>query len=134
MDSNASLTPPAAAVLRVLVADDNPDMLDLVASLLRKEGFLVGEATDGAELLGLANDGSQANLIVADVQMPVTSGLEVLSHMRTYHPLVPIILMSAFATHHLRERARENGAVAVLAKPFSIATLRELVARHVRRN
>ena len=54
MDSNVSLTPPPVAVLRALVADDNPDMLDLVSSLLRKEGFLVGEATDGAELLGLA--------------------------------------------------------------------------------
>ena len=132
MNSDASLARSAETALRVLVADDNPDMLSLVATLLREAGFLVGEATNGAELLGLATDGSAANLVIADVQMPGISGLEVLSHMRTYHPRVPIILMSAFASHHLRERARENGAVAVLAKPFSIATLRELVARHVR--
>jgi len=134
MDSNVCISAPDGLVLRALVADDDADMLDVVASLLRQEGFVVGEAATGAELLGLVRDGWEANLMIVDVQMPGISGLEVLSHMRTHHPRVPVILMSAFATNHLRQQALDSGAAAVLTKPFSAVAIRELVARHARRD
>lgn len=120
-----------AVVLRALVADDDPEMRDLVASLLRREGFLVREATNGAELLSLATDGPQAHLVITDLQMPGINGLEVLSRMQKEHPRVPVILMTAFANARVREQALQGGAVAVLAKPFSIVELDKLVAQHV---
>lgn len=107
-------------------------MLDVVASLLQDDGFVVEEASSGTELLRILDDGPEPNLIITDVQMPGLSGLEVLSHMRHRHSRVPVILMSAFATDGLRESARAGGAAAVLAKPFGIVELRELVARHSR--
>lgn len=128
LESNAS----AGSVLRALVADDDPYMLDLVAAFLRAEGFVVEEATSGTQLLDILIDGPQPNLVVTDVQMPGMSGLAVLSLAKQRHPRVPVILMSAFATDGLRERALANGAAAVLAKPFSTLEIRELVARHVR--
>lgn len=124
---------PAGSVLRALVADDDPDMLGLVAALLRKEGFLVEEASNGTELLALLAEGPKPSLVITDVQMPGMSGLAVLSYVMRRHCRVPVILMTALATEDLRDRAKANGAVAVLAKPFSGLELRELVVQHVRR-
>jgi CheY-like chemotaxis protein len=124
----------AGPALRALVADDDPYMLDTVASLLRKEGFLVEAASNGTDLIALLTDGAQPNLMITDVQMPGMSGLSVLSYVKRHHTRVPVILMTAFATDHLRERALAEGASAVLGKPFSSLELRELVARHVRRD
>jgi CheY-like chemotaxis protein len=125
------MTPAQCGVLRAFVADDDQDLLALVALILRGEGFLVLEANSGAELLALVAKESQADLMITDFQMPGISGLEVLSHMKRHHPEVPVILMTGFATNHLLEQAAGNGAAAVLSKPFRSATLLELVARYV---
>jgi CheY-like chemotaxis protein len=121
-------------VLSALVADDDSYMLDLVASFLRKEGFVVMVASSGTELLGVLADGLEPNLIVTDVQMPGLSGLAVLAHVKQHHSPVPVILMTAFATDSLRESARKSGAAAVLAKPFTTLELHDMVARYVRRD
>ena len=126
--SSALSTPPP----RILVADDDEDFLELVTWLLKSDGFLVGGATNGADLLAFVADGSPSNLVITDVQMPGISGMAVLSYIKKFHSSVPVILMTAFAPAHLREAARANGAAAVLAKPFSSVELSELVARHIR--
>lgn len=90
------------------------------------------EATDGADVIPLLALGSPPNLVISDVQMPGMSGLAVLSYIKSHHSSVPVILMTALATEHLRETARANGAAAVLAKPFSSLDLSKLVARHIR--
>jgi CheY-like chemotaxis protein len=130
MESHVASNASAGRVLRVFVADDDQDLLTLVASLLRGEGFFVREATNGADLLALVAGESQADLMITDVQMPGISGLEVLSHMQRHHPGVPVILMTGFATNLLREQAAAKGAAAVLSKPFRSAKLLELVARY----
>jgi CheY-like chemotaxis protein len=134
LESNIDSTVPAGSTLRVLVADDDPDMLELVASLLRKGGFVVEAASNGTDLIAFLTHGSQPNLMITDVQMPGISGWAVLSYVKQHHVRVPVILMTAFATDHLRERALAEGASAVLSKPFGSVELRELVARHVRRD
>ena len=117
--------------MRAFVADDDPEMLDLVASTLRLEGLLVVEAVNGADLIRLVTDGPPADLIVTDVNMPEVSGLEVLSHMQKRHPEVPVVLMTSFATRGLRAEAAHNGpAAAILSKPFRLDALRDLVAQH----
>jgi CheY-like chemotaxis protein len=125
---------PAGPALRALVADDDPYMLDVVASLLRKGGFLVEAASNGTDLIAFLTNGSEPNLMITDVQMPGMSGLAVLSYVKRRHIRVPVILMTAFATDRLRERALADGASAVLGKPFTSFELSELVARHVRRD
>lgn len=117
---------------RILIADDDSSILEWVSLLLRTEGFLVEEATDGADVIPLLALGSPPNLVISDVQMPGMSGLAVLSYIKSHHSSVPVILMTALATEHLRETARANGAAAVLAKPFSSLDLSKLVARHIR--
>lgn len=130
----ASVIAPSRSAPRALVADDDADLLELVGSFLRREGFVVGEASNGKDVIDLAADAPEANVVITDVQMPGVSGFEVLSHMRLHHPNVPVILMTSFAAEHLRDRAARDGAAAVLNKPFSMAALLEVVARHARRD
>jgi DNA-binding NtrC family response regulator len=108
-------------------------MLNLVASLLRRDGFLVEEAGSGEDLWDLVDDGTPAHLVVSDLLMRGISGMDVVSRMQKRHSRIPVILMTAFASGHLRALALRKGAVAVLAKPFSAIALRSLVAEHVSR-
>jgi CheY-like chemotaxis protein len=121
----------AAIERRVLVADDDPDNLELVATMLRQDGFLVKETASGEDLWDLVNDGTPAHLVITDLQMSGISGMDVLSRMQTLHLRIPVILMTGFAAAQLRAQAIRKGAVAVLAKPFSAGALRAVVAEHV---
>ena len=119
--------------MRALVADDDPEMLDLVASTLRMEGIDVDEATNGVDLIRLVTLGPPADLIVTDVNMPEGSGLDVLSHMQIHHPEVPVVLMTSFATRGFCARAAKTGPpAAILSKPFRMDALRVVVAHHRR--
>jgi DNA-binding NtrC family response regulator len=116
--------------MRAFVADDDPEMLDWVAWVLRREGLGVVEAVNGADLIRLVTNGPRADLVITDVNMPEVSGLEVLSHMQKHHPEVPVILMTSFATHGLRAKAAHNGPpAAILSKPFRLDALRDIIAQ-----
>jgi CheY-like chemotaxis protein len=120
----------APCPLRALVADDDAEMLDLVASALRQDGLIVAEATDGRELVRLVDAGPLPDIVITDVHMPGMSGLDALSHIHKCHPEIPVVLMSSFATARVCEQAQVNGpAAAVLSKPFELARLRDVVAR-----
>jgi CheY-like chemotaxis protein len=117
---------------RVLVADDDEDMLLLVATLLRRDGHEVLEARSGAELLEIVGsailDRDRApDLIVTDVRMEGFSGLEVLVGLRHAHWAVPVVVMSAYGRSRIEEVGRRLGASAVFTKPFDVERLRETV-------
>lgn len=117
---------------RVVVAEDDEGMLELVAFALRSDGHEVIEVTDGGRLLvRLASQmkterGLDADLIVSDIRMPVMSGLAMLKALRDAHWTKPVILMTAFADEETRTRAARLGAK-LLDKPFSMEGLRAAV-------
>jgi CheY-like chemotaxis protein len=111
---------------RLVVAEDDPDMRDLVVATLRADGYDVVEATNGAELLARVAEGDCA-IVLTDVRMPQVSGIEALERMRGDGHSFPVVIMSAFADAALTARVRRLGAV-VIAKPFDIGDLRELIA------
>jgi len=108
---------------RVLLADDDDDMRTLLATLLRRVGFQVAEASDGDELLSLfgrvwENGASQSLLIVSDIGMPHRDGIEVTRQLRAAAPTVPVILVTAFADLTTLRAARTAGATTVILKPI----------------
>jgi two-component system nitrogen regulation response regulator GlnG len=107
-------------------------MRELIASTLLLEGFSVTQAKSGEELLRLVDAGPTPDLVITDVNMPPgIDGIAVLSHLRSHHPNLPVILMSAFVTPRLRARAAQSGpAAALLSKPFRLDDLRAEAARH----
>ncbi|MFQ6028084.1 MAG: response regulator [Dehalococcoidia bacterium] len=109
---------------RVLVVDDERVVSEVVEQYLRREGFEVALATDGAEALRLAQEWAP-NLVVLDLMLPVVDGLEVCRQLRQASQ-VPIIMLTARGEETDRVVGLELGADDYVVKPFSP---RELVAR-----
>jgi signal transduction histidine kinase/FixJ family two-component response regulator len=116
-----------ATAPRVLVADDNSDMREYVARLLRERGWRVDVAGDGYEALVQVRR-AMPDLVLSDVMMPGLDGFGLLRELRN-DPLtrvLPVILLSARAGEDARVEGIEAGATDYLVKPFSA---RELLSR-----
>jgi CheY-like chemotaxis protein len=115
---------------RILVADDEPEVVDLVRMMLEWEGYTVVQAVDGAEAVHHARQ-DQPDLILLDVRMPKMTGLSVLDRLAA-DPVtsgIPVIMLSVVTTYPEVREALERGAVAYLPKPFEMREMVHLVER-----
>ena len=112
----------------ILCADDDEDILSLVALRLRRAGYEVVQANDGHAALELARSRRPA-VAVLDVMMPRLTGHEVLAAIRADDELseLKVVLLSARVQEVDVERGMEAGADAYLAKPFRAEELLEQV-------
>jgi CheY-like chemotaxis protein/ribosome-associated translation inhibitor RaiA len=107
---------------QVLVAEDDADLRGSLAAELGRRGYAVTVARDGSEASDLLAE-QPVDSVVLDVRMPGRSGLEILREMRRRGSRVPVVLISGFADGV--SNAGEAHEAVVLAKPFSVAELRE---------
>lgn len=114
----------------VLVADDDRDILDLVALRLEGAGYAVVTASDGEEALRLARE-RQPDLAILDVMMPKLTGYDVTEALRADDGTrdVPIILLTARVQESDLNRGFEAGATDYVRKPFDARDLRDRVAK-----
>lgn len=125
-------TPLPPSAVRVLVADDEPGTLALLAEVLTYSGFAVIQAEDGLEALVRARE-MKPELAVLDVMMPGMDGRTVCRELRADSAgAIPVILCSAADESVVDWRGA--GAVGFLQKPFPISRLTEMVRQHVRRS
>ncbi len=112
---------------KILIADDDPDILQFVRMNLELEGFTVQTAMSGPEALQVAKD-SPPDLVLLDIMMPEMDGLTVLRRLRTMPATmnVAVILLTAKALAEDRVKGLDLGADDYITKPFD---LEELVAR-----
>ena len=116
----------------VLVADDDEDILLLVTTRLRRDGFEIDSASSGDEALALARE-RRPVLAVLDIGMPGLDGVQVLEHIRADEDLrgIRVLLLTAKAQESDVRRGFDAGADGYVKKPFSPAELsarvRELV-------
>ena len=109
---------------RVLIADDDPGILDVVSFALESEGFETVSVDSGEKALEAA-DSDAFDVVVLDVMMPGTSGLEVCRRLRADNR-VPILMLTAKDAELDRVLGLELGADDYVTKPFSVP---ELVSR-----
>ena len=108
----------------VLIADDDAKIRELLELYLSKEGFVVEQASDGAEAILKAQQ-LKPDLIVLDIMMPVMDGMEVCRQVRKFSR-VPVIMLTARTEDEERILGLELGADDYVSKPFNP---RELIAR-----
>jgi two-component system response regulator PilR (NtrC family) len=118
----------------ILLVEDDDDMREMLAAVLRRDGYRVVEAADGDDALDWLGVGILEGqperlpaLIVSDICLPWVSGFEILEGARLSPWRLPVILITGFGDAETHERARELGAVCVLDKPFAMDALREAV-------
>lgn len=104
--------------VKVLLVDDEMGILDSLGILFRGEGYEVLAAKGGGEALEILSK-KKPDLVVTDIRMPGTSGLEVLAKAREVDPEIPVILMTAQASLQSAVRAVNEGAYYYLQKPFA---------------
>ena len=109
---------------QVMIVDDEPDNLEVVAETLEFRGAQVKTALNGKEALKIL-EGFAANLILTDLSMPVMDGWVMRSHVKGSPNLkhIPILALSAHAISGDQERALEAGFDGYLTKPVNIQTL-----------
>jgi two-component system OmpR family response regulator len=127
--------PPAledAESVRVLVVDDEPNLVDLLSMALRYEGFQVRAAATGNGAVRLARE-FRPDAVVLDVMLPDLDGLEVLRRLRGHAPAVPVLFLTARDAVEDRIAGLTAGGDDYVTKPFSleevIARLRALLRR-----
>jgi two-component system phosphate regulon response regulator PhoB len=105
---------------RILVVDDEPDIIALVAYHLARSGYRVSSASTGPEALKAARD-EQPSLIVLDLMLPELSGFEVLERLRADRALtnIPVLMLTARREEPDRVQGLSLGADDYLVKPFS---------------
>ena len=110
---------------KILIVEDEPNMVAGLRDNFEYEGYEVLTASDGAEGLGRALKDAP-DLVVLDVMMPKMSGLEVCKQLKVKRPSLPVIMLTARGQEVDKVVGLELGADDYVTKPFSI---RELLAR-----
>jgi DNA-binding response OmpR family regulator len=115
-----------------VVADDDPDVRDLVADYLRHEGLEVAEAFDGHDLLEIL-DAREVHLVVTDEDMPRVAGQEVLRRVRGHGDRTPFVMITG-RPDSVREAVDETEEAWLLAKPITrLGLLRALCTAFAKR-
>ncbi|HXU62535.1 MAG TPA: sigma-54 dependent transcriptional regulator [Polyangia bacterium] len=117
--------------LSALIVDDVPEMAQTIANDLAAAGFETRVAHDGAKAIA-AFTADPTDVVVADLRMKGSDGLEVLAGIKRADPLTPVIIMTAFGAVETAVEAMRRGAYHYVTKPFSLETLRTLVERACR--
>jgi AmiR/NasT family two-component response regulator len=121
-----------SASLRVVIADDEPDMRDYFGKLLPRLGHqVVGAARTGRELVELCKQ-HKPDLVITDIKMPDLDGIDAATQIYQDCP-VPVILVSAFHDAELIARAEADHILGYLVKPIKQTDLAPVIALAMRR-
>ena len=117
---------PAASVISVL--DDDPYVRAAINNLLKSRGYVVHTFASAEEFLrsSIATDTS---CVIADVQMPSMTGIDLLTQMRAQGSSTPFIFVTGYPDESVRARALNAGAVCFLGKPFTPADMVQCLDR-----
>jgi DNA-binding response OmpR family regulator len=126
------MTTAAPLQAKVLVVEDEVDIMELVATTLEADGYAVARAANGMEAMERL-DKDAPDLVILDLMMPVISGLEVLQHIRQ-KGTTPVILLTALESEDNRVRGLQLGADDYIVKPFSVRELGARVGALLRRS
>lgn len=120
------------SVARILIAEDEPHIVDALTFILQRAGHEVVSESDGERaLVRLRAREQPVDLLILDVMLPGRNGFEVLKAIKSDVRLkaLPVLMLTAKAQAHDRALAQEIGADAYVSKPFSNRDIVEQVAR-----
>jgi len=122
-ESDKGTTQTSGESRRILIADDDPAILRLVATILERDGFVVVTARDGREAYKILQDNPGITAAILDVVMPHISGPELVRQMKTEKRFtnIPVMMMTAEQDPKLSQDSFAAGAVVFLPKPFTTA-------------
>jgi len=115
---------------KILIVEDDYELLEALSDTLSQAGYDVVTASDGEQALSLLAD-TAVNLVVSDIQMPNINGQQLLKNIREQHTDIPVMLMTAYGSIQQAVDAMRDGAVDYLVKPFEAEVLVNMVSRYI---
>jgi len=112
----------------ILVVDDNEEFCQNVADILELEDYVITTAYDGFKAIELVKQNG-FDLILMDVRMPVMDGIETFKKIKELVPLIPVIMVTAYAVGDLVREALREGAFGFLPKPLDFDKLLVLIGQ-----
>lgn len=116
----------------ILVIDDEDSMCSFMEIMLSKEGFDVTSTTSATEGIDLLRD-KNFDLVIADLNMPEMTGIDVLKRVKTFKSEQELIVMTAFASVDTAIEAMKQGAADYITKPFKIDEIRLVIDKAISR-
>jgi DNA-binding response OmpR family regulator len=115
---------------RVLLIEDEPNIIEAITFLLKHDGWSVSSHSDGANAIEVVQR-TQPDLLILDVMLPNRSGFDILQELRANDqtPRLPILMLTAKGQAKDREIAERFGADVYMTKPFSNQEMRDAVRR-----
>ncbi|OGF50104.1 MAG: hypothetical protein A2231_10380 [Candidatus Firestonebacteria bacterium RIFOXYA2_FULL_40_8] len=114
--------------IKVLVVDDQAELLELLESNLLSSGFITEKAANGREALAKLKE-FQADVVITDYMMPVMNGMELLKNIKESHSAIQVIMLTAFGSLETAVTAVKTGAYDYVTKPFSFKELSVLIEK-----
>ena len=115
----------------ILVVEDDPALREVIRETLQLANYRVETAENGQEALRLVDLNPDIALLLSDVQMQPMDGYALLKAVKSGHPHIPVVLMTAYGTIEKAVQAMHDGANDYLVKPFEAETLVDMVARFI---
>ena len=114
---------------KILIVEDNPQNMRLIEMTLQAKGYTLFKASNGEEAMDIATT-ERPDLIIMDIQLPKTSGLEVARRLRQLPAFshTPIIALTAYAMKGDKEKFIESGCDAYLSKPINTRELPKVIS------
>jgi len=113
---------------RILIAEDEESVRNLLARALAQDGHEVRTANDGAEALDVLTRGpGEFELLLTDIRMPIMDGIALALVAARDHPGLAILLMTGYADQRERASGLDTLIHDVITKPFSLATIRDAI-------
>jgi CheY-like chemotaxis protein len=115
-------------VNKILVVDDDQESRNLLCEVLAADGYSPHAVADGLSAREVLSRDEEYRIVIADLQMPQETGLELLRELRQRNSKHEVILMSSFINGAERKAAKALGVNALLEKPFQLTELLQTVA------
>lgn len=122
--------PQLCKAARILVADDEPMVRDILCVYLQEDGHVVDVAVNGREALDRFREGDY-DIVLSDRAMPEMNGDQLAVEVKKLKPNVPVILLTGFGDEMNARGDLPAGVDTVVAKPFTVAILREVLSQYV---
>lgn len=101
----------------VLIVDDEQFIRQILCRIVSREGYAVGEASDGEDALKKMEQ-DKYDIVISDIRMPQMDGMELMEQIHKRHPGTAVVLITAYAGEYNSETALAAGADSYITKPF----------------
>lgn len=111
----------------ILLVDDEPEVLGILADTLKSSGYEVIPRGDALSAMDVVRAGTAVDLVITDLQMPGISGAEFIMMLKEIKPAVPVIILTAFGNVESYIESHSKGVFEYVNKPVQSAELRRIV-------